>query len=121
MLVLLITVAFGIAVGYFATQNTDPVTVRLAEYAFEEVPLYLVVLGTLLVGLLIAWVLYFAKSVSAGLTIYGKEKAVKKAKHTVADLEQRVHDLETENARLRVQHSTTSEPRGPASLKMSSQ
>lgn len=117
MLVLLVTVAFGIAIGYFATQNTDPVTVRLAEYAIEEVPLYLVVMGTLLAGILIAWVLYFAKSVSAGLTIYGKEKAVKKAKHTVADLEPRVYELETENARLRVQRSTTSELPRPASLK----
>jgi len=117
MLVLLITVAFGIAIGYFATQNTDPVTVRLAEYAFEEVPLYLVIMGTLLAGILIAWVLYFAKSVSAGLTIYGKEKAVKKAKHTVADLEQRVYELETENARLRVQHPMTTELPRPASLK----
>jgi uncharacterized integral membrane protein len=117
MLVLLITVAFGIAIGYFATQNTDPITVRLAEYAFEEVPLYLVVMGTLLAGILIAWVLYFAKSVSASLTIYGKEKAVKKANHTVADLEQRVYELETEIARLRVQRSKTSEFPRAASLK----
>jgi uncharacterized integral membrane protein len=116
MLVLLITVAFGIAIGYFATQNTNPVAVRLAEYAFEEVPLYLVVMGTLLAGIFIAWVLYFAKSVSASLTIYGKEKAVKKAKHTVADLEQRVYDLETENARLRVRHPMTTELPRPASF-----
>jgi len=74
-------------------------------------------MGALFAGILIAGVLYFARSVSTGLTIYGKEKAVKKAKHTVADLEQRVYELETENARLRVQHPMMTEFPRPASLK----
>ena len=52
------------------------------------------------VGLFMAWILYFARSVSSTLTIYGKDRAMKKAKHTVADLEQRVVELEAEKARL---------------------
>jgi cell shape-determining protein MreC len=48
-----------------------------------------------------AWILYFARSVSSTLTIYGKDRAMKKAKHTVADLEHRVQELEAENARLK--------------------
>ena len=75
---LLIAILFGLGIGYFATENTTPVTIRLADYALEEVPLYLVVVGSLLVGLLIAWILYIARSVSARLTIYGKNQVVKK-------------------------------------------
>ncbi|HEV8342060.1 MAG TPA: lipopolysaccharide assembly protein LapA domain-containing protein [Candidatus Binatia bacterium] len=101
MLVLLIAVIFGLAVSYFATQNTTPVTIRVAEYALEDVPLYLVAIGSLLVGLFIAWILYFAKSVSSTVTIYGKNHAVKRAQQTAAGLEQRVHELETENERLK--------------------
>jgi len=58
MLVLLVGIIFGLAIGYFATQNTTLVTIQVAQYAFEEVPLYLVIVGSLFVGLFIAWILY---------------------------------------------------------------
>jgi uncharacterized integral membrane protein len=101
MLVLLIAVISGLAIGYFATQNTTPVTIRFNDYLWEDIPLYLVMLGSLLVGLFMAWILYFARSVSSRLTIYGKDHAVKKAQDTVVDLERRVQELEVENARLK--------------------
>ena len=102
MLVLLVAVISGIAIAYFGMQNISPVTIRLnEEYVWHDVPLYLVIVGSLFVGLFMAWILYFARSVSSTLTIYGKDRAMKKAKHTVADLEQRVHDLEAEKARLK--------------------
>lgn len=101
MLVLLIAVISGLTIGYFATQNTTPVTIRLNDYVWEDIPLYLVMLGSLLVGLFMAWILYFARSVSSRLTIYGKDHAVKKAQDTVVDLERRVQELEVENARLK--------------------
>jgi len=68
MLVLLVGVIFGLAIAYFATQNTTPVTIHIAQYAFEG-PLYLVVMGSLFVGLLIAWILYFGRSVCSKLAI----------------------------------------------------
>jgi uncharacterized integral membrane protein len=101
MLVLIVAVMFGLAIGYFATQNTAPVTIQVAEYALHDAPLYLVVLGSLLIGLFIAWILYFARSVSSTVTIYGKDHAAKRAQKTAAVLEQRVHELEAENTRLR--------------------
>lgn len=101
MLALLIAVVFGAAVGYFATQNTIPVTIRMAEYAIEDVPLYLVVIGSLLIGLFVAWILYVARSVSSSLAMRGKNSEVRRARETIAELETRVRDLEVENARLR--------------------
>jgi uncharacterized integral membrane protein len=100
-LVLLVAVISGIAIAYFGMQNISPVTIRLNEYVWDGVPLYLVIVGSLFVGLFVAWILYFARSVSSTLTIYGKDRAMKKAKHTVADLEQRVQELEAETARLK--------------------
>ena len=109
MVVLLVAVIFGIAIAYFGMQNISPVTIRLNEYVWNDVPLYLVIVGSLFVGLFIAGILYFARSVSSTLTIYGKDRAMKKAKHTVADLEHRVHELEAENAQLKNQLSSPSE------------
>jgi cell division protein FtsB len=65
--------------------------------------------GSLFVGLFIAWILYVARSVSSTLTIYGKNHVVKKAQRTVADLEHRVHELEAENAQLRTGRPPVSE------------
>jgi uncharacterized integral membrane protein len=101
MLVLLVAVISGAAIAYFGMQNISPVTIRLNEYVWEDVPLYLVIVGSLFVGLFMAWILYFARSVSSTLTIFGKDRAMKKAKHEVADLEHRVQELEAENARLK--------------------
>ena len=98
MLVLLVGIIFGLAIGYFATQNTTPVTIQVAEYAFKEVPLYVVIVGSLFVGLFIAWILYFARSVSSTLAIHGRDHALKRARQTTADLELRVQELQAENA-----------------------
>jgi uncharacterized integral membrane protein len=104
MLVLLVGVILGLAIGYFATQNTTPVTIHVAQYAFEG-PLYLVVMGSLFVGLFIAWILYFGRSVSSRLAIYGRDHALKKARQSAADLELRVQELQAENAQLKTDHS----------------
>jgi uncharacterized integral membrane protein len=109
MLVLIVGVIFGLAIGYFATQNTTPVTIRVAEYAFEDVPLYLVIVGSLFVGLFTAWILYLARSVSSRLTVYEKDQAVRRARQTTADLEMRVQELQAENVELKTNHSFPSE------------
>jgi uncharacterized integral membrane protein len=114
MVVLLVAVISGIAIAYFGMQNITPVTIRFNEYVWNDVPLYLVIVGSLFVGLFIAGILYFARSVTSTLTIYGKDRAMKKAKHTVADLEQRVLDLEAETAHLKTTSASPSEIPRPA-------
>lgn len=99
--VLLLAVIFGGVVGYFATQNTAPVTIQFARYFIEGVPLYLVILGSALAGLFMAWIFHIARSLSTAVTIYGKDHAVRRANRASEDLEQRVHELEVENERLR--------------------
>ncbi len=101
MFALLFMVIFGVGIAYFGMQNVSPVTIRLNEYVWNDVPLYLVIGGSLFVGLFMAWILYFARSVSSTLTIYGKDRAMTKANHTVAELEQRVRELEAETTRLK--------------------
>ena len=108
MVVLIVGVIFGIAIGYFATQNTVPVTLRIGEYVFADIPLYLVIVGSLVVGVLLSWILYLAKLVSSGASSYGKDYvAMRRARRIAADLEQRVQKLEAENVRLRADHHSS--------------
>ena len=45
MLVLLVAVISGVAIAYFGMQNISPVTIRLNDYVWNDVPLYLVIVG----------------------------------------------------------------------------
>jgi uncharacterized integral membrane protein len=105
MIVLILAVIFGMAIAYFATQNTTPVTIRFAEYTLEQVPLYLVALGSLMVGLCMASILYFAKSISTTVKTFGRDHALRRARRSAADLELRIQELEAENAELKTHRS----------------
>lgn len=100
MLSILFSVIFGLAIGYFATQNTSPVTIQLGELSVQNIPLYFVAIGSLILGFFIAWIFYLARTVSSTFTIYGKDRLVKRTE-TDPDLERRIRQLESENARLR--------------------
>jgi uncharacterized integral membrane protein len=102
MISILLMVVFGIAFGFFATHNTTPVTLQIGELVLTDVPLYLVAGGSLFIGLLVAWIFYFARTVSTSVTIFSKERETIKTKRTVADLEQKIAEIETINARLKL-------------------
>jgi uncharacterized integral membrane protein len=103
MLVILLSVVFGLAIGYFSTQNATPVTLQFGDFTLLDVPLYLVTIGSLLLGLLIAWIFYFARTVSTSVTIFGKDYAMRKSHRTVTEMDQKLHELEAENARLKAE------------------
>ena len=52
MLELIATVIFAILIAFFAIQNSVPVNIHLNSYNLAGIPLYLVVLGSVLVTLL---------------------------------------------------------------------
>ncbi len=116
MTAIFLSVIFGLGIGYFATQNTSPVTIHMGELILEEVPLYLVTLGSLLLGLFIAWIFYFARTLSSRLTIYGSESALKKAKQVVAELEIRIRGLEAANSRMQADRSFAADFRPGANV-----
>lgn len=97
---LIIIVALGAIIAFFATQNTSPVSVVLLGYLIT-VPLYVVVIGSLLLGFIVSWVFSLFDSISSFLKIRGKETKIKKDQKEIDGLKKRVSDLELENANLR--------------------
>ncbi|MBI2264434.1 MAG: DUF1049 domain-containing protein [Armatimonadetes bacterium] len=102
MLILILGAVFGLLVAYFAVQNTAPVAIILAGYE-STVPLYFVVIGSLLIGLLLSWITSLAESLSSFFTIHGKDSAIKEARKEIGELAIRIHELELENTRLRAE------------------
>lgn len=98
---LIILVLFGIVVSYLAIQNTTLVTLRFAGYSFETVPLYLVILGSLLFGFLIAGVLSSIDSVFSAFKIRGKNTTISNSQKEIKNLKEEIRQLELENVELK--------------------
>lgn len=103
MATLIITVLLGLAMAFFATQNTRPIPLNLFNTELTNVPTYIVVIGTLLVGLLLSWIISLVNDIANGMTIRGKESKIKDYKKENIELIRKNHQLELENTRLKVE------------------
>lgn len=101
MFSLIILIAFGLGVAYFATQNTGVVHINLANYFIEGVPLYVIVIGSMLLGIFVSWLISLVNSISSMLRIHGKEAELKEAYHTIDSLKKDNEALLQENRHLK--------------------
>lgn len=106
MISLVLIVLFGLVFGYFATQNTQAVTLTFWEYSVPGVPLYWVVIGSLATGLLLTTIVGLITAWSAKHTIHKKEHELKKAEEEKTELTKRVHKLELENVKYKTESGT---------------
>ena len=86
--------------SYFATINTGLITINFGVYVLPNVPIYLAVLVSAAVGMLLAAILHFLKSIGAYFSQGEKEKDLKQANERIAELTRDLHKLELENTKL---------------------
>ncbi len=101
MFALIVLFVFGIGVAFFATQNTQAISITFANYPLSGIPLYLIVLVSLLLGFAVSWIISLVDVISSALKIHGKDSTIKEANKQIADLTKSVHQLELENERLK--------------------
>lgn len=101
MLTLILFLIVGSIMVYLAQNNLTLVTLRLGTYAFSDIPLFYIIIGSLLIGLVLAYLSYLVNSIFTAFTLRGKDKKIKQTKNEVVDLTKRVHQLELENERLK--------------------
>ena len=99
MLVVIFTIIFAIGVAFFATLNTSLVNINIPGYNIS-VPLYLVVLISILLGFIFAWLLHLMNAFTSLFALRGKNKMIKKEKMVNTELTKKVDDLEIKNAKL---------------------
>ncbi|OGK21258.1 hypothetical protein A3C23_01965 [Candidatus Roizmanbacteria bacterium RIFCSPHIGHO2_02_FULL_37_13b] len=104
---LLLLVLFAIIAAVFATQNTISVPMMLFGYSIKAIPLYLVVFGSILIGLLSSSIISLVNSISTSFRLHGKDVKIKETKKTVTDLTKRNHELEQEITKLKEQNAKT--------------
>lgn len=103
MATLILTVLFGLIIAYFAAQNTGVISLNFLNYTLTSIPTYIVVVGALLVGLLLSWIISFVKDIGTGFTMRGKESTIKDYGKENAELLKLNHQLELENTRLKAE------------------
>ncbi len=101
MIALILLVVFGLGAALFATQNTGVVHITLANYLFSGIPLYVIVIGSMLVGIFISWLISMIDSISSTITIHGKDNALKEAHQTIEKYKKENQALLMENEHLK--------------------
>lgn len=99
MLAIIFTIIFAIVVAFFATQNTATVVINVYHNNFS-VPLYFVVLVSILLGFIFAWLLHLMNAFTALFALRGKDRVINKEKKTNKELANRVRELEIEKTKL---------------------
>lgn len=104
MLALVITIALGVVFSVFATQNTSQVSLNFGKYAVSGVPLYLVVLGPLLLGLIVAYLIYLTRKLSQGMLVNKQRDEIKNLKKELAEVTRDAHKFELESTKLKAEN-----------------
>lgn len=100
MLILILFLVVGSMLVYISKFNFQPVSVNLGFYILPNVPLFYVIIGSLLIGLVLSYLAYLVNSISNSFVLRGKNSEIKKNKAEVLELTKRVHQLEIKNEKL---------------------
>jgi len=80
-----------------------------------DIPLFYIIIGSLLVGLGLSYLYALIRSISTGFTMRKKDKKIKETRSEIVDLTKRIHQLELENEKLK-NKSTIVEPQDKNAL-----
>lgn len=100
MLTIILLVILALAFSYFSAFNSQLATITIPGYAQMEIPLYILMGITLVLGLSFFWIISLIDSLTYSMKLRGKEHTIKDAKATIHDLTHRINQLEIENAKL---------------------
>ncbi len=101
MFALIVLFIFGIGVAFFATQNTQAISLTFANYSLSSIPVYIIVLVSLLLGFAVSWIIGLVDVISSAFKMRGKESTIKTGNKQISELTKKVHQLELENERLK--------------------
>lgn len=100
MFILILTLVVGSILVYISKFNFQPVSVNLGFTTFTGIPLFYIILISLVIGLLLSYLASLIQSISTSIIIHRKNVEIKKNKDEVLELTKRVHQLEIKNEKL---------------------
>lgn len=101
MLNIIILLMAGSVFAYISKDNLIPVTLNVANYTFAGIPLFYVIVGSLLVGLVLSYIVQIIGSIAPAFVLRGNKKEIKSSQEEILELTKRIHQLELENEKLK--------------------
>lgn len=98
-LILLLVVSGGMV--YLAQGNLMQVTLHVGTYVVNGVPLFYVIIGSMLAGLVLAYLVHLINVIVVAFSMRGKDSKIKQSKKEIAELTKRIHQLELENEKIK--------------------
>ncbi len=100
MLIVILSLIVGSMLVYISKYNFQPVTVNLGFTVLPGIPLFYIILVSLVTGLVLSYFASLIQSISTSFVLHGKNVEIKKNKDEVLELTKRVHQLEIKNEKL---------------------
>lgn len=100
MLILILSLIIGSLLVYISKYNFQPVSVNLGFTVFSGIPLFYVIVSSLVIGLVLSYLASLIQSISTSFILHGKNVEIKRNKDEVLELTKRVHQLEIKNEKL---------------------
>lgn len=104
MFTLILLLVSGGLLAYVAQDNLSPISVIVGPYVLSDIPLFYVIIGSFLAGLVLCYLFHLVHVVSSSWTLRAKQNEVREGKDEVLELTKRVHQLELENQKLKLGH-----------------
>lgn len=114
MLILILFLVVGSVLVYVSKFNFVPVTINLGFYTFSNIPLFYVIVASVIFGLTLSYLVFSIRSISTSFAMRGKNKEIKKEKEEVLELTKNVHQLELANEKQK--NNTKVEPQDKNAL-----
>lgn len=101
MLILILFLVASSALVYVSKDNMVLVSMNIGKYILADIPLYYVIVGSFILGLMLSFVMHFFGDVTTFWVLRSKRSEIKKNVGEVLELTKRIHQLELENERLK--------------------
>lgn len=111
MLNIIVLLIVGSGLAYIAKFNQQLVTVNLGIYLLENVPLFYVIVGSMLIVLILSYLMQILTNIYTYLELRGKGKIIKLGQAEILDLTKTVHQLELENEKLKHENIEYGDPK----------
>lgn len=103
MLVLVLTLLVALVFSFLSLENSQPVSMQFAGYILEGIPLYMVILGSMIVGVVLSLLINLGQTITSTFMLFGKDQKIRSAEKDLERVEHQVNDLKVENAKLKNQ------------------
>ena len=103
MLILFLAIVLSIIFSIFATQNTGLITLYFYSYSLPNIPIYIVILASVLSAFVISLLVQLIKNLSSGMTISNQKSKIKFLKRELAEVIKDLHKMELENAKFKAE------------------